>query len=412
MSLLAPNHGLLHRIISLLGDYPGSDRQFPGPHSVSCVAHRDRCILRDHLTHRHRVLGKQIPGVIGATSYENIREHIATVLSGKAVEFEVQISSPQDRKRFKHASYVPDRDQHGNVRGLVGAITDITASKKIEELLRQREGQLQLLIDTAPLGIYIVDAGMRIRQVNPTARPFFGEIEDVVGRDLSDVVRLLWQPGYAAEMLKHFDHTLESGEPYVVEESAEERRDRGVTEYYRWQLNRITLPDGQAGVVCYFIDISASVLPRQALARSEELFRTLAENISQLAWMMDATGWIFWYNQRWYEFTGTTLEQMQGWGWMAVHHPDHVGRVVEQFRESIEKGEDWEDTFPLRGKDGEYRWFLSRAHPIRAADGRILRWFGTYTDVTLQLTTQEALRRANQDLEHLPTPPATISRNH
>ncbi|MEG4503933.1 PAS domain S-box protein [Microcoleus sp. F6_B4] len=120
----------------------------------------------------------------------------------------------------------------------------------------------------------------------------------------------------------------------------------------------------------------------QDLHESEARFRALADNIAQLAWMTDATGSIFWYNQRWFDYTGTTLEEMQGWGWQQVHHPEHLDRVVEKFRRCIETGELWEDTFPLRGKDGSYRWFLSRAVPIRDDGGKVLRWCGTNTDIT------------------------------
>jgi PAS domain S-box-containing protein len=132
----------------------------------------------------------------------------------------------------------------------------------------------------------------------------------------------------------------------------------------------------------------------QSLRDSEERFRTLADNMSQFAWMADAKGWIFWYNRRWYDYTGTTLEEMQGWGWMKVHHPDHVDRVVQRIQHSWDTGEVWEDTFPLRGKDGAYRWFLSRAIPIRDAEGRVLRWFGTNTDITEQRAAEQALKEA------------------
>jgi PAS domain S-box-containing protein len=122
----------------------------------------------------------------------------------------------------------------------------------------------------------------------------------------------------------------------------------------------------------------------EQLKESEERFRALADNMSQFAWMADETGWIFWYNQRWYDYTGTNLQEMQGWGWHKVHHPDHVARVVEKIRHCFETGEVWEDTFPLRGKDGRYRWFLSRAIPIRDEKGKVTRWFGTNTDITEQ----------------------------
>ncbi|MEG4231893.1 PAS domain S-box protein [Microcoleus sp. Pol11C3] len=129
------------------------------------------------------------------------------------------------------------------------------------------------------------------------------------------------------------------------------------------------------------------------LHESEARFRALADNIAQLAWMTDAAGGIFWYNHRWFDYTGTTLEEMQGWGWQQVHHPEHVDRVVAKFKGCIERGEPWEDTFPLRGKDGSYRWFLSRAVPMRDEQGIVLRWCGTNTDITDRLTAEAERER-------------------
>jgi signal transduction histidine kinase len=87
---------------------------------------------------------------------------------------------------------------------------------------------------------------------------------------------------------------------------------------------------------------------------------------------------------------------MAGWGWTAVHHPEHLDRVVERFKQHIASGEEWEDTFPLRSRGGEYRWFLSRAFPIRDKHGRVRQWFGTNTDITEERRAQEALRLADQ----------------
>lgn len=125
----------------------------------------------------------------------------------------------------------------------------------------------------------------------------------------------------------------------------------------------------------------------------EDMFATLADNISQLAWMADSSGSIFWYNKRWFDYTGATFRQMRGWGWTKVHHPDHVERVVERIRRSFETGEPWEDTFPLRAANGEFRWFLSRAMPIREAH-KIVRWFGTHTDISEQRRIEERLRES------------------
>jgi PAS domain S-box-containing protein len=142
-------------------------------------------------------------------------------------------------------------------------------------------------------------------------------------------------------------------------------------------------------------EIRARGIAEEELREGEERFRTLANNISQLAWMADDTGWIFWYNERWFDYTGTTLEEMAGWGWKKVHHPDHQHRVVDKITHCFRTGEVWEDTFPLRGRDGNYRWFLSRAVPVRDPNGKVLRWFGTNTDITERRNAEEeALRSA------------------
>lgn len=137
-----------------------------------------------------------------------------------------------------------------------------------------------------------------------------------------------------------------------------------------------------------------------ALLERERQFHTLADSIPQLAWMADSTGWIFWYNRRWFDYTGATLETMQGWGWRTVHHPDHIDRVTERIKHCFDTGKPWDDTFPIRGADGEYRWFLSRALPIRDADGTIVRWFGTNTDVSEQKQTEERQRLLVNELNH------------
>jgi PAS domain S-box-containing protein len=152
-------------------------------------------------------------------------------------------------------------------------------------------------------------------------------------------------------------------------------------------------------------DVTEQRNVEHALREREEEFRSMANSIPQLVWMTNADGSIYWYNQRWYDYTGTTLEEVQDWGWEKVHHPDHVDRVLAGFSRAVEAGEPWEDTFPLRAADGEYRWFLSRALPIRDPSGAVTRWFGTNTDITDRLEIEamrdRALAEAKAERERL-----------
>ena len=146
--------------------------------------------------------------------------------------------------------------------------------RETEQALRYRSEEHQTLIHQAPFGVYLVDADFRVREVNSVALPTFGDVPGgVIGRDFEELMRLLWKTDYADEMIAIFRRTLETGEPCVVPERGEFRIDRQVIEYYEWRLNRITLPDGRYGLVCYFRDISAQVNARLALADSERRLR-------------------------------------------------------------------------------------------------------------------------------------------
>jgi PAS domain S-box-containing protein len=135
------------------------------------------------------------------------------------------------------------------------------------------------------------------------------------------------------------------------------------------------------------------------LRESEERLRALVNSVPQLAWMAEANGHIFWYNQRWYEYTGTTPELMEGGGWQSVHDPEMLPRVMERWKTCLQTGIEFEMEFPLRGADGVFRWFLTRVSPLRDAQGHVIRWFGTNTDVDDLRKAREALRDARDQLE-------------
>jgi len=145
---------------------------------------------------------------------------------------------------------------------------------ELERALRYRTEQLETLIAAAPLGIYLLDADFRICAVNPVARQAFRDVPGgVEGRDFAEVVHLIREQSYAEEIVRIFRRTLSTGEPYFTREHSVIRPDRGPPEHYEWRLERITLPDGARGLVCYFRDISTHVAARTAVEESREALK-------------------------------------------------------------------------------------------------------------------------------------------
>ncbi|MBD2486227.1 response regulator [Aulosira sp. FACHB-615] len=269
---------------------------------------------------------------------------------------------------------------------------ELIERRKVETELRANEERFRTSVENVLdcLGIYVA-----IRNEQGEIIDFLTEYvnhaaclnnhmsyEQQIGRGLCELLPGHRESGLFAEYCR----VVESGQSLMKENLiySDEYGEKYITRAFDIRVAKFG-----DGFIATWRDITHRKQAEQSLQESEERFRTLADNMSQFAWMADANGWIFWYNQRWFDYTGTTLEEMQGWGWQKVHHPDHLNRVIQHFRHCLTTGEAWEDTFPLRGNDGEYRWFLSRAIPIRDQHGEILRWFGTNTDITEQKQAEE-----------------------
>lgn len=150
-------------------------------------------------------------------------------------------------------------------------IRDITERKQAVEMLRRNEALFSALVTQAPVGVYVLDARLRLSQVNPTAVPAFSQVRSLIGRDFSEIMRLVWPRRVADQIVTRFRHTLKTGEPYVSLDFAERRRDTGVKEHYEWQIQRVTLPAGEHGVVCFFDNITGRKQAEDAQRRLDVL---------------------------------------------------------------------------------------------------------------------------------------------
>lgn len=305
------------------------------------------------------------------------------------------LRGPEDVLLGVLAVWLKDSKQSAGIVGYMETSADLAAVALTREAqmrrIRYKQERLAAINKAAPIGLYQCDLAGNWIYVNERYTQLTGLALDQCGGEgwIESI-----HPDDRQTILNQWREARAAG----IEFKAEYRLNRPGKGRARWVITQET-PFGLDGHFGTIIDISEIKEAWEKIAEGAERFQTLANNISQLCWMAEPGGWISWYNDRWYEYTGTTFETMQGWGWTSVHHPDHIDRVVAKIDMHWKSGEVWEDTFPLRSKSGEYRWFLSRAIPIRDASGRVLRWFGTNTDVTEQRQLEAVMNRQNRALQ-------------
>ncbi|AKG20413.1 PAS domain-containing protein [Calothrix sp. 336/3] len=298
----------------------------------------------------------------------------------------------------------PIRGASGHTEQVLSVSRDISDRRQTEQRLQESEERLRLGMQVAGFALAEIDYNTNTVTLSPEAAMLYGLSTEqlTISREqfhdtfhpedrahLEQQIQDVLDPGGAGWFTQDYRILWSNGEVKWLTVRKQVFFDRS---------NSVPRP---SHAILVALDITDRKQAEQKLQENELRFRTLADNISQLAWMTDEKGWIFWYNQRWFDFTGTNLGEMQGWGWQKVHHPDHVERVIGKINQCFTTGEIWEDTFPLRGKNGEYRWFLSRAVPIRDERGKVLRWFGTNTDITDLQEVESALRQSEERYRRL-----------
>ena len=268
---------------------------------------------------------------------------------------------------------------------------------------RRANALLRGVMENAPIGLGFLDRQLRLSNANRSLATLG---ERTLGVEAGSGTAL--PPQVSEPLAPHLRKVLEGGRAQTGIEVAVRPPGKGLARHLL--LGVFPLENGDSagrveGVGLFAIDDTSRRRAEDRLKRSEARLRTIVDAIPQLAWMTDTEGKVLWYNRRWYDFTGMTPDEAMRGGWCDVQHPEHAGRVEQSFREAIETGSPWEDTFPLRGADGRYRWFLSRALPLfeegeeDESEARPIGWFGTNTDITELREAEEQLAAAKAAAE-------------
>jgi PAS domain S-box-containing protein len=290
----------------------------------------------------------------------------------------------------------PIFDPFNNVTGAVGVWHDVTDQKSVERALRESENLFRAAVENYTSLFVIYDKNRRMQYMNKFGLHITGLNEKQIAGKIDEEIL---PPVVYKHYLPYLIRAIETKEKQHFE------FDLTINDDFYSYINDYVPLLNENGEIYQVLSIAMDITDRKkaekAMKESEERFRTLADNISQLAWMADTNGSIFWFNKRWYEYTGTTYEEIKQKGLSIIVDPDYFEKVMSGYVESIKKGTPWTATFPMRKYDGSYRWFLSHAMPIYDDNHTIVRWFGTNTDVTDLRETQQQLRDAAERFQRM-----------
>jgi PAS domain S-box-containing protein len=279
------------------------------------------------------------------------------------------------------------------VRARQAAEEALAYRQRAEAALRQSEAHLRRTLKAAEVGAWEWDLVHQRMVWTPNVEPMFGmapgtflgtadaALALIHPEDRERVARTL---GQSAREQSESEHQLE----YRVL-----RADGGV----RWQESRGRVLFDERGrptkLVGVVMDITSRKHAEQQQRESEARFQLLAEALPQLIWRTRADGYTEYFNPGWFEYTGQTLEQAQGDGWLQAVHPEDLEHTVEAWRRAVSTGEPYSVEYRLRrAADGAYRWFIARGLPLKDGTGRVTHWFGTCTDIDDQKRGAETLR--------------------
>jgi two-component system CheB/CheR fusion protein len=343
-------------------------------------------------------VGRPISDITTRLHYKGFVQDLEQVLQDlHTIEREVPLGDTDPQWYLMRIA--PYRTGEDRIAGIVATFINITRRKQAEDELRNVSETLQTelkrfntVMAAVPDFVYQFDLNGRFTYVSQSLLDLWRKnADEAIGRNFHE---LDYTPELATKLQAQIQQVIDTRQllkdetPYT---SAIGER------MYEYLFFPITDENGALqGVGGVTRDITNRKNAEQAMRESEERFRTVADNVPQVIWTNDADGKANYFNRRWYEFSGLSYSESVGPGWQAIVHPADEPSSVERWRQALAKSEVFDCEYRLRGRDGEYRWFIGRNVPLRDGQGNVMNWFGSATDIHRLKTTEAALRESDE----------------
>ena len=335
-----------------------------------------------------------------AAEHDLQRQFVAGELGGT---FEAIRLAKDGREFPASVSIAPMKDAAGKLIGTSRVLRDITERKRVEEAVRENAALFSTLIAQAPMGTYVVDAQFRVRQVNVEAMTVFASVQPLIGRDFQEVLEIIWGPEVGGKCADIFRHTLATGERYISPPFTEKRHDLGIEQTYEWETQRVTLPEGQHGVVCYFHEVTERAQATAALRASQERMHLAAEATGVGIWEWNVvTNAIRWdaLMFRIYGIEPTPDGFVNYEDWSGAVLPEELAENEAILQDTVRRAGQSSREFRIRRRsDGECRHIQAVETVRKNAAGQTEWVVGTNLDITERKEAGLALRVAKEAAE-------------